>query len=204
MTHGAKVHVVEDDASLRTALVRLLGAAGFEARAYASAGEFLVADRGDAPGCLLLDVALPGLSGLELQAALAREHDPIPIVFLTGHGDIPMSVDAMKAGAVDFLTKPVKRERLLSAVDEALARDAQKRERGVRSDTVRSHYERLTARERDVFDRVIRGKLNKQIACEIGTSVRTVKAHRAQVMRKMEVTSVADLVHAAAALADAS
>ena len=191
------VHVVEDDRSVRTALTRLLKTAGFEARSYASAGEFLVCERDPAPGCILLDVGLPGLTGIELQASLQREGDPRPIIFLTGRGNIDMGVCAMKAGAVDFLTKPVDRERLLGAVETALARGvvAQAREEVKRS--LRERVDRLTTREREVFDRVVQGKLNKQVAFELGTSVRTVKAHRAQVMHKMEVDSLAELVSAA-------
>ncbi|MGH8682680.1 MAG: response regulator transcription factor [Burkholderiales bacterium] len=192
------VHVVDDDDSVRTAVVRLLQAAGHEARGYASAGEFLLgrSDR-DAPGCVVLDVRMPGPSGLDLQAALARLEVPLPIVFLTGHGDIPMSVRAMKAGAVDFLTKPVSREALLTAVQTALGRDAQTRAVRARVHGLRTRYEALTPREREVFAGVVAGKLNKQIAADLGTAERTVKAHRAQVMEKMQVTSVAELVHAA-------
>ena len=192
------VHVVDDDDSVRTAVVRLLQAAGHEARGYASAGEFLLgrSDR-DAPGCVVLDVRMPGPSGLDLQEALARLEVPLPIVFLTGHGDIPMSVRAMKAGAVDFLTKPVSRDALLAAVRTALARDAETRSARARLHAFRARYETLTPREREVFAGVVAGKLNKQIAGELGTAERTVKAHRAQVMDKMQVASVAELVHVA-------
>lgn len=199
----ALVHVVEDDRSVRVALTRMLGFAGYETRGYASAAEFLVAPRDTAPGCIVLDVALPGLSGIELQAALAKDDAPKPIVFVTAHGDIDMSVQAMKAGAVDFLTKPVKKERLLAAVQSALARDIETRTRRDRSQAVHTRYERLTTREREVFAQVVKGKLNKQIALELGTSIRTVKAHRARVMRKMEVASLAELVNAADRLAHA-
>jgi len=191
------VHVVEDDRSVRTAVTRLLSLAGFEARAYASAGEFLVEERDPAPGCIVLDVGLPGLTGIELQAALQRDGDPRPIIFLTGRGSIDMGVCAMKAGAVDFLTKPVDRERLLGAVETALARGIVAQARDEVQRGLRERLERLTAREREVFDRVVQGKLNKQVAFELGTSVRTVKAHRAQVMQKMEVDSLAELVSAA-------
>jgi FixJ family two-component response regulator len=192
------VHVVDDDDSVRTAVVRLLQAAGYEARGYASAGEFLLgrSDR-NAPGCAVLDVRMPGPSGLDLQEALARLEAPLPIVFLTGHGDIPMSVRAMKAGAVDFLTKPVSREALLGAVRTALARDAETRAARARVHALRARYERLTPREREVFTGVVAGKLNKQIAADLGTAERTIKAHRAQVMEKMQVASVAELVHIA-------
>jgi len=192
------VHVVDDDDSVRTGVVRLLEAAGYEALAYRSAGEFLLARaQRDAPGCIVLDVRMPGPSGLELQEALTRLEVPLPIVFLTGHGDIPMSVRAMKAGAVDFLTKPVSRETLLGAVRAALARDAAARAAHARLGELRARFETLTPREREVFAGVVAGKLNKQIAFELGTAERTIKAHRAQVMAKMQVASVAELVHVA-------
>ena len=198
---GQIVHVVDDDDSVRTAVVRLLHAAGYEARGYASAGEFLLgrSDR-NAPGCVVLDVRLPGPSGLDLQEALARLEVPLPIVFLTGHGDIPMSVHAMKAGAVDFLTKPVSREALLAAVRVALARDADTRAAREGLRTLRARYESLTPREREVFAGIVTGRLNKQIAAELGTAERTIKAHRAHVMEKMGVASVAELVRIAGQL----
>jgi FixJ family two-component response regulator len=192
------VHVVDDDDSVRTGIVRLLEAAGHEVFAYSSAGEFLLErTQRDAPGCIVLDVRMPGPSGLELQEALARLEVRLPIVFLTGHGDIPMSVRAMKAGAVDFLTKPVSREALLGAVRAALARDAEARAAHARLDELRARYESLTPREREVFAGVVAGKLNKQIAFELGTAERTIKAHRAQVMAMMQVASVAELVQMA-------
>jgi FixJ family two-component response regulator len=199
------VHVVDDDNSMRTAVVRLLQAAGYEARGYASAGEFLLG-RSDqnAPGCAVLDVRMPGPSGLDLQEALARFGVSMPIVFLTGHGDIPMSVRAMKAGAVDFLTKPVSREVLLGAVRSAIARDAETRAARGRLRVLRARYELLTPREREVFTGVVAGKLNKQIAADLGTTERTIKAHRAQVIEKMQVASVAELVHAADQLSGAA
>jgi len=187
------VHVVDDDHAFRTAVTRLLEAAGYEVRGYGSAGDFLIARPGDVPGCLLLDVNLPGPSGLELQAALVERGVELPIVFLTGHGDVPGSVRAMKAGAVDFLEKPVAREPLLSAVGEALARGADARVAGDRLRQLRGRYETLTPREREVFAGVVAGKLNKQIAAAIGAAERTVKAHRAQVLAKMGVGSVAEL-----------
>jgi FixJ family two-component response regulator len=198
MTAPAPVlHVVDDDDSLRTALTRLLRAAGYEVRAYSSAGEFLLAQPGTTPGCVILDVRMPGPSGLELQQALGKSGDALPIIFLTGHGDIPMSVRAMKAGAVDFLTKPVQREALLAAVQTALARDADRRAARERAGALRSCYETLTARERAVFAAVVAGKPNKLIALELGISERTVKAHRAQLMGKLHVTSLAELIHLA-------
>lgn len=194
------VHVVEDDNSVRTALVRLLEGVGFATRAYASAADFLVAQRGDEPGCILLDVGLPGMTGIELHAALRAGGDATPVIFLTGRGDIDMGVQAMKAGAIDFLTKPVRRGALLAALEAALVRDAQAHARNRELGRVRVDFARLTAREREVFARVVEGKLNKQIADELGTSIRTIKAHRAQVMSKMEATSLADLVRIAARL----
>lgn len=190
------VHVIEDDPSVRTAVTRLLKVAGFESRAYASAAEFLVAKDIDAPGCVVLDVGLPGMDGMELYAALSRQHES-SVVFLTGRGDVQMSVSAMKAGAVDFLIKPVKRDALLEAVGRALDRDQERRIRRQAISGLRAGFDTLTERERQVFDRVVRGRLNKQIADELGTSIRTVKVHRARVMEKMQVASLADLVRAA-------
>jgi FixJ family two-component response regulator len=191
------VHVVDDDDSFRTAVTRLLQAAGYEVRGYASAGDFLISHRGDAAGCLLLDINMPGPSGLDLQAALADREIDLPVVFLTGHGDVPMSVRAMKAGAVDFLAKPVEPEPLLQAVGEAMARDAARRQAGGRRHELQACYDRLTPREREVLAGVIAGKLNKQIAADLGVVERTVKMHRAQVLAKMQVDSVAELVRAA-------
>jgi FixJ family two-component response regulator len=192
------VHVVDDDDLVRVAVMRLLRAAGYEVRGYSSAGEFMLGrSDGDAPGCVVLDVRMPGPSGFELQEALARFDVPIPIVFLTGHGDISMSVRAMKAGAVDFLTKPVSRDALLGAVGSAIARDAETRAARAGLRVLRVRYELLTPREREVFTGVVAGKLNKQIAADLGTAERTVKAHRARVMEKMQVASVAELVYAA-------
>jgi FixJ family two-component response regulator len=189
------IHVVDDDDSLRTAVLRLLRAAGYEVRGYPSAGEFLLAKTGNAGGCVVLDVRMPGPSGLDLQAAFSERDDALPIIFLTGHGDIPMSVHAMKAGAVDFLTKPVERAALLTAVQNALARDVENRAVRSRANALHSRYQTLTPRERDVFALVVAGKLNKHVATELGISERTVKAHRALVMEKMEATSLAELVH---------
>jgi FixJ family two-component response regulator len=193
----ATIHVVDDDESLRTALMRLLRAAGYVVRTYASAGDFLLNRPENAPGCLILDVRMPGPSGFELQEAIAKLDESLPIIFLSGHGDIPMSVRAIKAGAIDFLTKPVRRETLLQAVRTALACNAETCAIRELLHSLRSRYESLTPREREVFARVVSGKLNKQIAGELGTCERTVKAHRAHVMEKMQLTSVAELVHAA-------
>jgi RNA polymerase sigma factor (sigma-70 family) len=191
------VHVVDDDDSSRTAVTRLLRAAGYEVRSHASAGEFLLARQSNTPGCIVLDVQMPGPSGLDLQEALGKRDDTLPIIFLTGHGDVPMSVRAMKAGAVDFLTKPVQRPALFAAVRSALARDGEGRRAREQEGTLRARLETLTPRERAVFRLVVAGRLNKEIAAELGTSERTVKAHRAQVMEKMGVSSLAELVHLA-------
>ena len=194
---AATIHIIDDDSSIRTALSRLLRAAGYEVRTYASAGEFLIEERGAGPACVVLDVQMPGPSGLDLQKKLGAGDDPLPIIFLTGHGDIPMSVRAMRAGAVDFLTKPVKREALLSAVQAALAADGERRAARDRVQHVRTRFDTLTAREREVFGRVVAGMLNKQIAAELNCSIRTVKIHRARTMEKMQVDSLADLVRTA-------
>jgi len=191
------VHVVDDDASVRTALTRLLKAAGHAVRAWASAEEFLHADACDALGCILLDIRMPGMNGMELQQALAQLHPGLPIIFLTGHGDLAIGVRAMKAGAVDFLTKPVEREALLAAVANALTRDAANR--AVHDDLhlLQERHATLTPREREVFALVATGATNKQISIEIAAAERTVKLHRARVMAKMQATSLADLVRAA-------
>ncbi|HTR02597.1 MAG TPA: response regulator [Thermoanaerobaculia bacterium] len=189
------IHVVDDDDSFRTALSRLLKAAGYATQQHRSAGEFLL-DPPGAPGCVLLDVHMPGPSGLDLQEAIAKRGDGLPVIFLTGHGDVRQSVRAMRGGAVNFLTKPVERQELLAAIEEALARQrAQAADAGRRREAAR-RYARLTAREREVFALVVSGKINKQIGAALGVSERTVKAHRAQVMEKMEVGSVAELVQA--------
>jgi FixJ family two-component response regulator len=187
------IHVVDDDASLRAAMIELLDAAGFRVREYASTGEFLLTPPADEPGCLLLDVRLPGPSGLDLQAGMQRHGISLPVIFLTGYADVPTSVRAMKAGAVDFLEKPVTRDVLLEAIRRALDYDA--RQRATREDARRRStlLEQLTTREREVFDRIVDGKLNKQIAEELGVSLRTVKAYRAQLMIKLSVNSAAEL-----------
>jgi FixJ family two-component response regulator len=197
---GAVVRVVDDDNGMRRGICRLLEAAGYETRSYASAGDFLLHDASDTPGCVLLDLKMPGPSGLELQEALASRSDPLPVVFLTGHGDVAASVRALKAGASDFLTKPVSRETLLAAVDNALAQDAARRAERDELRGLRERYLTLTPREREVFALVVAGRLNKQIATEIGAAERTVKAHRAQVMEKMRVDSLAELVRVASRL----
>lgn len=188
------IHVVDDDVSFRTAVTRLLRAAGYEVCVYPSAADFLLARPFGTPGCVVLDVNMPGQNGLDCQAELAKLDNTLPIIFLTGHGDIPISVRAMKAGAVDFLTKPVQREELLSAVNNALDRDEALRAVREREQAAQLRFAALTPRERAVFNLVVGGRLNKQIAFELGTSERTVKAHRAKVMEKMQVTSLAELV----------
>jgi FixJ family two-component response regulator len=187
------IHVVDDDESLRAALLDLLDVAGYEARGYASTGEFLLHPPPDRPGCVLLDVRMPGPSGLDLQAALQRYAVTLPVVFLTGHADVPTSVRAMKAGAVDFLEKPVERDTLLDALQRALARDAIERKARDAAGRRSARLSTLTPREREVFDRIVAGKLNKQIADELGIGLRTVKAFRAQLMTKLGVTSAAEL-----------
>src|SRR5262245_315140 len=199
----ATVHVVDDDAGMRKALGRILEAAGYAVRTYASAGEFLLTERTEGLACLLLDIRMPGPSGLDLQTALARQAAPLPVIFLTGHGDIPMTVRALKAGAVDFLTKPVESKTLLGAIEGALAQDAARRMERDERRVLQARYEALSPREREVFTLVVCGKLNKQIAGDIGAAERTVKAHRARVMEKMQAGSVADLVRMAERLGPA-
>jgi FixJ family two-component response regulator len=195
--HTHTVFVVDDDDSVRKSLVRLLKSMGFPAKAYASAREFLDDWRNDpGPGCLVLDIQLPGLNGLELQEKLRGSVPPIPIIFITGHGDIPMSVRAMKSGAVDFLAKPFQDEDLLRAIKEAIARDEARRALGDERDAVAELYTALTPREREVMALVVVGLPNKRIAAELGTSEKTIKVHRGRVMEKMKVQSVADLVRA--------
>ena len=191
------IHVVDDDPSFRTAVSRLLRAAKYEVRGYASAAEFLDSDPCTEPGCILLDLKMPGASGLDLQQSLERMEERLPIIFLTGYGDIPASVRAMRAGAVDFLTKPVRREKLLPAVQSALALDAKERAARAVSRELRARYENLTPREREVLAHIVGGKLNKQVAFDLGTAERTIKAHRASIMEKLCVQSVAELARLA-------
>ncbi|MEJ8825115.1 response regulator [Variovorax humicola] len=194
MSLNPVVHVVDDDDALRVALLRLLNASGHEARGYASTGEFLLhALPPDHAGCLLLDVNLPGPSGLELQEVLLQHGCTLPVVFLTGRADVASGVRAMKAGAVDFLQKPVHRESLLAALERALAKDAAQRALRDESRELHALFASLTTREREVFDLVIAGKLNKQIADQLRTSERTVKTHRAQLMLKLGADSATDL-----------
>jgi FixJ family two-component response regulator len=195
------IHVVDDDASFRTAIARLLRAYGYQVALYESGKQLLENPPGNEPGCILLDMQMSGLSGLELQDRLSQLKSILPIVFLSGHGSIPASVQAIKAGAEDFLSKPVAKEALFEAVGRALARHREARRREDQIDALRTLVATLTPREYEVFSLVIRGKLNKQIAYELGTSERTIKAHRHQVMHKLNVTTVAQLVSLAERLA---
>jgi FixJ family two-component response regulator len=194
MTEAAPVvFVVDDSLAVREAVTSLLGSVGLHVQTFGSARDFLGHPRPDAPACLILDVRLPGLSGLDLQRELAHTGSAIPIVFITGHGDIPMSVQAMKAGATEFLTKPFRDQQLLDAVQAAIDRDRAQRARLAEIADLRNRYESLTPREREVLTLVVAGLLNKQIASRLGTSEITVKAHRHQVMHKMKANTVVDL-----------
>ena len=188
------VFVIEDDDSMRRALARLIRSVGLQVEAFTSAQEFLSHPPPEGPSCLVLDIRLPGLSGLQLQESLNQYGMGIPIIFITGHGDVPMSVQAMKAGAVDFLQKPVNDQQLLDAVHRALSNDRKKRSQRAREVAVRSRYEILTPREQEVLSLVVSGLKNKEIADEMGASERTVKVHRARVMEKMRADSLPDLV----------
>ena len=190
------VHIIGDDESSRSASSRLLRNAGHAVRVYATGDEFL-ADPPVGAGCLVLDLRLPGPSGLELQERLMTADNPLPVVFLTSHGDVPESVRAMKAGAVDVLTKPVDAPVLLDAVARALARDAENRVTRARQHAARDRYKRLTPREQEVFAHLLSGQLNKQVGFDLGISERTIKIHRRQVLDKMEADSIADLVRMA-------
>jgi FixJ family two-component response regulator len=198
------VFVVDDDVSMRDALRNLLRSVGLQVETFDSAQEFLARPRPDAPGCLVLDVRLPGLSGLDLQRELAKADIDIPIIFITGHGDIQMSVQAMKAGAVEFLEKPFRDQDVLDAVQQAIERDCEARAQRQEAAELRARYDSLTAREREVMTLVVRGLLNKQIAAEVGTTEATVKLHRGRVMHKMQAGSLADLIRKAAKLETAA
>ena len=194
---GATVYVVDDEPDMLKALERLLGAAGFSVRTFPSPEQFMAQHDDAAPGCIVLDLALPGLNGLELQQALQAQGSELPIVFLTGRGDIAASVRAMKLGAADFLTKPVDADELIAAVDAALERNREQRADRAEKHLVSSRLAALTAREREVFELIAQGRLNKQIAAECGTVEKTIKFHRANLMRKLGVRTVADLVRLA-------
>ena len=200
MDPAPTVFVVDDDPSIREAVASLLRSVDLEVRTFGSSQDFLQSQRPDGPGCLILDVRLPGLSGLDLQQVLSRSHADVPIIFITAHADIPMSVSAMKAGAVEFLTKPFREQDLLDAVRSAVDWDRARRQRDDGVDEVRRRYETLTARERQILKLVVNGKLNKQAAALLGISEITVKVHRCQVMRKMNAKTLAGLLQMMARL----
>ena len=191
------VIVIDDDVSFRRSTERLISSAGHNVKTLSSAAEFLKTTRPDTPACVVLDVRMPGLSGLDLQKELARAGIRIPLIFITGHGDIPMSVQAMKAGAVEFLTKPFREQDLLDAIEQALQSDGTALRAQAKLNALRARYALLTPREREVMTFVVAGKLNKQIAAELATVEKTVKFHRAHVMQKMEAGSLAALVQMA-------
>jgi len=191
------VHVIDDDDGVRQATARLLSAAGFAVRTHRSGDDFLAAGGAGAAGCIILDVRMPGRTGLDLQAAIAEHEDPLPIIFMTGHGTIPDSVRAIQDGAVDFLVKPVDPPLLLEAVSRALARDAEDRRARAHRRVIRERFDRLTAREREVFVHLIGGQINKQVAADLSITERTIKLHRARILEKLEVDSMAELARVA-------
>ena len=197
MSERAAVFVVDDDPSMRRSLEALLRSVGLDVRLFSSAQEFMQAQRPDAPGCLVLDVRLPGMSGLTFQQELAKAGVALPVIFITGYGDVPMTVRAMKAGAAEFLTKPFDDQALLDAIDAAIERDRARRRDAASLAVLNARYHELTERERQVMKLVVAGWVNKQIAAELGLSLVTVKVHRGQVMRKMLARSVAELVRMA-------
>ena len=189
--------MVDDESAVGVSIKRLLHSVGLEARHFTSASEFLRAKRPDAPGCIVLDVRLPDLSGLDLQQELAKANVDLPVIFVTGHADIPMTVRAMKAGAVEFLTKPFREQELLEAVQRAISKHRQTRDQRASMKVLQSRYELLTPREREVFPLVASGLLNKQVAAELKASEKTIKVHRGQLMQKMEAHSLSDLIRMA-------
>jgi len=198
------VYLVDDDPGVRRSAKELIESIGLRVQAFGSAREFLEAQRPDAPGCLVLDIRLPGLSGLELQRDLAKTSSPLPIIFISGHGDIPMTVQAMKAGAIEFLPKPFRDQQLLDAVSQAIERDRLARNERREVAELRRRHDSLTPREREVMTFVVKGLLNKQVGAELGMSETTVKLHRGQVMQKMKAGSLADLVRMAERLRPAA
>lgn len=192
---NAFVYVVDDDISVREALASLIGSVSLNVECFASPQEFLRRRNRDGPSCLVLDVRMPGLSGLDLQRELTRTAQPIPIIFISGHGDIPMAVEAMKAGAIEFLAKPFRDEDLLDAIRQALERDQSARARRAELARIRSRYAQLTARQRQIAKKIVEGRLNKQIAAELHLSENTIKVHRRRIMERMGAANVATLVH---------
>jgi FixJ family two-component response regulator len=189
------VYVVDDDISVREALASLIGSVSLNVECFASPQDFLCRRNRDGPSCLVLDVRMPGVSGLELQRELTRTAQPIPIIFISGHGDIPMAVEAMKAGAIEFLAKPFRDDDLLDAIRQALERDQAARGRRAEVARIRGRYAQLTARQRQIATKIVEGRLNKQIAAELHLSENTIKVHRRRIMERMGAANVATLVH---------
>ena len=197
MQHNPTVFLVDDDSAVRDALSLFLESSGLAVKTYASAYEFLKDYQTDWPGCMVLDIRMPGMSGLELQKALLRSHIDIPIIFLTGHGDVPMSVKALKSGAVDFIEKPFNDEQLLDSIHEAIIRDADLRAQKTQNKRVKERYSYLTPREKEVMELVVLGKSSKEIGKDLDISHRTIDVHRARIMEKMEAKSLPELVNMA-------